>query len=370
MRKEVTSAIIVFAAIGAAVAGAGIYFNSLQPGENVAFQPAVIDDGNGVVKIDKSGFTRAPDLEGISGYINTEPITMMDFDGKVVLVDFWTYTCINCIRTVPYLNAWHEKYSDDGLVILGVHAPEFDFEKEYDNVKAAIEKFEIGYPVVQDNEMTVWKAYRNNYWPHKYLVDHEGYIRYDHIGEGAYAETEEVIQQLLKERAAVLGTEGSVEAETVAPEGAVYVDFREIQTPELYLGYAYGAEIGNAEFLVPGTTTSFSVPEELEQDKVHLQGDWKSNRDNMELVSGAGKVVLDYGARAVNIVAAGDSTLTVKLDNELIQNADAGADVKDAAVNVSEERLYNLVLSPEYDRHIIEIDVEGKGFKLYTFTFG
>jgi thiol-disulfide isomerase/thioredoxin len=142
--------------------------------------------------IDKSQFKKAPEFEKITGHINTKPINLSDHKGKVVLLDFWTYSCINCIRTIPYLVDWNEKYADKGLVTVGVHAPEFEFEKNLDNVRAAVEKFGMKYPVIQDNDKGTWNAYENQYWPQKYVIDYEGYLRYDHIGEGGYAETEKV----------------------------------------------------------------------------------------------------------------------------------------------------------------------------------
>src|SRR3989338_574562 len=147
----------------------------------------------------------APELVGISGFFNTDEFpSISELKGKVVLVDFWTYTCINCIRTLPHLVEWDKKYRDKGLVIIGVHTPEFEFEKEYNNVKAAIEKYCINYPVVQDNGYLTWQAFKNRYWPRKYLIDTDGFIRYDHIGEGGYKETEAKIQELLNERAEIL----------------------------------------------------------------------------------------------------------------------------------------------------------------------
>lgn len=369
MKTETRSAIIVFAAIGIAILGVGVYFSSIQTETDVSFEPAFIDE-SGAVIIDRSKLTRAPDLRGISGYINTEPVTMADLKGKVVVVDFWTYTCINCIRTIPFLNAWYEKYSEHGLVILGVHSPEFEFEKDYNNVRAAVEKFGIKYPAVQDNEMATWNAYRNNYWPHKYIVDHEGYIRFNHIGEGAYEATEYVIQQLLRERNAAYGIASSFTDDTVSPQEAVDVDFTKIQTLELYLGYGFRVDIGNTEIFIPTQTATFSLPDTIAPNKVYLEGVWKSNRDNIELISDNGKVVLDYHARAVNIVATGNSLLTIKLDNESLSDSNKDTDVSDSRVRVSEERMYNLVFGDDYARHIIEIDIEGKGFKLYTFTFG
>jgi thiol-disulfide isomerase/thioredoxin len=150
--------------------------------------------------IDKSQFKKAPEFTGITGFVNTPaPIKLADLKGKVVLVHFWTYTCINCIRTIPHLNDWYQKYSNKGLVIVGVQAPEFSDEKNIDNVKAAVNDFQIKYPVILDNNYVNWNAYGNNYWPRDYLVDNQGYIRYSHIGEGDYAQTEQMIQSLLAE---------------------------------------------------------------------------------------------------------------------------------------------------------------------------
>jgi thiol-disulfide isomerase/thioredoxin len=150
-------------------------------------------------KTDKSEFKKAPEFTEITGYINTKPIKLSDLKGKVVLVHFWTYTCINCIHTIPHLNEWYEKYSQKGLVIVGIQTPEFEFEKNIDSVQKAVKEFEIKYPVIQDNDYGTWNAYGNNYWPRDYLVDKEGYIRYEHIGEGAYNQTENTIQSLITE---------------------------------------------------------------------------------------------------------------------------------------------------------------------------
>jgi thiol-disulfide isomerase/thioredoxin len=150
-------------------------------------------------KTDKSEFKKAPDFSKITGYINTDPVKLGDLNGKVVLVHFWTYTCINCMHTIPYLNKWYENYADKGLVIIGIHTPEFEFEKDTDNVKQAVKDYQIEYPVLQDNNYATWKAYQNKYWPRDYLIDTQGFIRYDHIGEGGYDETEKAIQSLLAE---------------------------------------------------------------------------------------------------------------------------------------------------------------------------
>lgn len=159
-------------------------------------------------KTDKSQFEQAPEFSQATGFMNANSTKLADFKGKVVLIHFWTYTCINCIHTIPFLNEWYQKYADNGFVIVGIHTPEFEFEKNIDNVKKAINEFEIKYPVIQDNNYEIWNAYGNKYWPRDYLIDKEGYIRYNHIGEGGYNQTENMIQSLIQEPQTNLGVNG------------------------------------------------------------------------------------------------------------------------------------------------------------------
>jgi thiol-disulfide isomerase/thioredoxin len=377
MNTDNLSALAVGIGVVALIAGFGVYFNNpdlnkAASGQQENFVPASI--GNGTVQIDKSQFKVAPELAKISGYINTDPVTLADLKGKVVLVDFWTYSCINCIRTIPYLNAWHEKYADDGLVIVGVHTPEFEFEKDYNNVKAAVEKYEIEYPVAQDNDKGTWKEYENRYWPRKYLVDNEGYIRYDHIGEGSYAETEKVIQSLLSERAAYMGANVTFDQSTSSPENAQSVNFGRIDTPELYFGYQFArAPLGNPEGFKPDQTVAYTIAEDatIASNRIYLDGEWKNNADHMELQGESGRIVLSYSAKAINIVAGGSGELQISEDGSGLTGSSRGQDVsEEGAVAVDGQKLYNLAMHEEYGRHQIVIDVSGKGFEIYTFTFG
>jgi thiol-disulfide isomerase/thioredoxin len=377
MNTDNLSALAVGIGVVALIAGFGVYFNSpdlnkAASGQQEHFAPAAIQ--NGTVQIDKSQFKLAPEFAQISSYINTDPITLADLKGKVVLVDFWTYSCINCIRTIPYLNAWYEKYSDDGLVIVGVHTPEFEFEKDFSNVKAAVEKFEIKYPVMQDNDRGTWAAYENRYWPHKYLVDNEGYIRYDHIGEGGYAETEKVIQSLLAERAAYMGVNATIDQSISNPQNAQSVNFGQIATPELYFGYQYArAPLGNPEGFNPDQTVKYSIPENaaITPNRIYLEGQWKNSADHMQLQSEEGRIVLSYSAKAINIVAGGNGTLHVSEDGSSLTAISRGLDVmEDGAAAVDGQKLYNLATHHDYGKHQIVIDVAGKGFEVYTFTFG
>ncbi len=318
----------------------------------------------------------APELAGISAWINSEPLSIADLKGKVVLVDFWTYSCINCIRTLPYLNAWQREYSDDGLVIIGVHAPEFDFEKDLGNVQKAVSKYGVKYAVALDNNHDTWNAFHNSYWPRKYLIDMDGKVRYDHIGEGGYGETEKKIQELLKERASVKKIHATIPDEMASPEDAVGVNFSMIATPELYLGYQFArVNLGNDEGFKPGKSFAYTLPaySDLRSNVVYVGGTWKGNADNLELASNEGRIVLRYTAKDVNIVAGPGgqpALLQVILDGNFISTEGSGSDVDGSKAKVSEQRLYNIVSDSAYATRTVEINVKGKGFKIYTFTFG
>ncbi|HVX03360.1 MAG TPA: thioredoxin family protein [Nitrososphaera sp.] len=412
MNRDNASALAVGVAVVTLIAGFGFYFNNPalndkapgglagtaavtagagSSGNNTTTTALIASSSSTATKphVDKSQFRQAPELAGISNYINSpQPFKLSDLKGKVVLVDFWTYSCINCIRTIPYLNAWYEKYADQGFVIVGVHSPEFDFEKDPANVQAAVEKFGIKYPVVQDNDHATWNAYQNRYWPHKYLIDDQGFIRYDHIGEGGYADTEKVIQSLLQERRADLGqnataaiNNSTTSSTTVNPEGAQSVNFGMINTPELYFGYNYArSNLGNPEGFDPGKVVTYSLPDDknnnndndsIKPNAIYLSGDWLNAPDSMELKSHTGKIVLEYSAKSVNIVAGGTGKLQVSEDGHAVAAADRGADVNsDGTADISGQRLYNLVMHGGYGDHKIVIDVTGEGFKIYTFTFG
>jgi thiol-disulfide isomerase/thioredoxin len=382
MNADNLSALTVGLGVVALIVGFGVYFNSPElnnaaSGQQKSFVPAAIIEDNGTitrVQIDKSQFKLAPELTKITSYVNSEPITLAHLRGKVVLVDFWTYSCINCIRTIPYLNAWHEKYADNGLVIVGVHTPEFEFEKDYNNVRAAVEKFNIRYPIAQDNEKETWKAYENRYWPRKYLIDPEGYVRYDHIGEGAYAETEKVIQSLLAERTEYIGANVTIDQSISNPESSQSVNFDRINTPELYFGHEYSrAPLGNSEGYKPDQVVKYTIPDDTQivHNRIYLDGEWKNNADHMELQSEVGRIVLSYSAKVVNIVAGGKGELNIMEDNSPLGDSLSGRDIsEDGTVKIDGQRLYNVVEHEGYGDHQIAIEVAGKGFQIYTFTFG
>jgi len=321
--------------------------------------------------LDKTFLRTPPKLEGISGYINTSSENIsQDIEGKVVLYDFWTYSCINCIRTLPYLTAWDEKYSDEGLVIVGIHTPEFEFEKEYDNVVFATKKFGIKYPVIQDNDKEIWNDFQNRYWPRKYIADHEGYIRFDHIGEGAYKETEKVIQVLLEERSNALGNILE-KKELVDLNEFTHATFR---TPELYFGFNFAEgrnQLGNEEGFSKNKVVTYELPEKFTQHYFYMGGIWKNNKDGMELISDSGKIVLNFNAKQVNIVAANNAVLKITYDGDYIPLESRGQDVmQDGIVKITEPRLYNIIDSKQEGTHEIVIEVKNAGFEIFTFTFG
>jgi thiol-disulfide isomerase/thioredoxin len=386
VNKDNISALLTGIGVVALIVGFAIYFNN--PGLNKSplgnsNGQVITSDGNSKnsisnvkLSIDKSQFRIAPEFKGITSYINTNGTKLSDLKGKVVLVDFWTYSCINCIRTLPYLVDWNQKYSDKGLVIVGIHSPEFEFEKNIDNVKQAVARFGIKYPVLLDNDHGTWNAYQNNYWPRKYLVDSEGYIRYDHIGEGGYAETENAIRNLLAERSNQQGLETSNLNQTklIVPK-MPSVDLNQIKTPELYFGYQYArSQLGNIEGFNPEKTVNYTIPSSnLDTNVIYLQGLWKNNPDNMELVGPDGKITLVYSAKSVNIVAGGKGQVTVREDGNGVQtnNSSKGNDTDaEGKLSIDGQRLYNIADNTNYGNHHIEIDARGPGFKIYTFTFG
>ena len=369
MNSEIKTGLILGILIAAGLGILGMVFTTLDQEDATS---TTFTEINSLSEIDKSGFKKAPQLVGIADYLNTTPEDLrIQMQDKVVLYDIWTYSCINCIRTLPYITAWDDKYSDQGLLIIGVHSPEFEFEKDSENVKMAIEKHGIEYPVVMDNDMETWKAFENRYWPRKYIADHEGFIRYDHIGEGGYQETEKVIQKLIEERAASLGLQMSSTSDLVDIEEFEHTLFR---TPELYFGYYFAQnrnQLGSEEGFQPGKTVSYSIPEKIDLHKFYPVGDWKNYEDSMELISETGTISLLYNAKEVNIVTENNAELEILLDGKPLPVEYAGSDIsKGSTLTVSEAGLYNIINSETSSSHVLEINVKGKGFQIFTFTFG
>ncbi len=349
----------------ALVGGAIFYLNGLKP----ARMPSPTSKGIGSAL---SGHTPAPDISTPDGFVNVDKISLADLTGKkVVLVDFWTYSCINCQRTLPYLNAWYDKYKDQGLEIIGVHTPEFEFEKEYDNVKKAVERFNINYPVVLDNDFSTWDAYGNRYWPRKYLVDIHGDIVYDHIGEGGYEETEQQIQALLEQRATFLGEKMDIASGEVKPEDAV-TEMLGTRSPEIYFGAGRNDQyIGAGDGGRVGVQTFTAPTMALADDKFYLVGTWDMQPEYAQ-GKDAGHILFRYRAMNVYFVGSSDQPLTVRVlrDGKLLTNDLAGADVRDGVVTIGDERLYHLIKEGEGSEHRLDLEISGPGLKAFTFTFG
>ncbi len=303
---------------------------------------------------------RAPEFTNPGRWFNTAPLSLAGLRGKVVLVDFWTYTCINCLRTLPHVEAWSEKYRRDGLIVVGVHTPEFPFERIASNVDEAISANGITYPVVQDNDYGTWNAYGNQYWPAKYLIDAAGNVRYVHFGEGSYATTERAIRALLAERGSgKLGSETRVRAQ--APSKALL-------TPESYLGLARAERF--VEPPRPGTGT-YRAPANLPTDSLAYDGRW-TLAPEAATAAGDSSLDLGFGARRVFLVLGSpgrDRSARVLLDGRPIPNRLAGDDVADGVLTVSDQRLYSLVDLPRVGRHRLTLQLD-PGISGYAFTFG
>jgi cytochrome c biogenesis protein CcdA/thiol-disulfide isomerase/thioredoxin len=312
----------------------------------------------------------APDFVDTQQWFNTpdgKPLSIADLtngQGRVVLIDFWTYTCINCIRTLPYLEGWDRKYRDQGLTIIGVHSPEFPFEKDAGNVADAISRYGIQYPVVQDNDLGTWDAFGNQYWPAHYLIDANGDVRYAHFGEGAYGETEAAIRSLLAEAGdSNLGGRSK-------PEGDVQVADQALRTPETYLGVARAAGWVNGP--QPGSKDYGPLRiSNLALNQFAYGGAWDIGNEAAKAGAGAA-VGLSFKARRVFLVLGSPGQkrdVQVLLDGKPISSADAGEDVKDGTVTVSNQRLYRLVDLPKAGQHTLELRF-APGIEGYAFTFG
>lgn len=324
-----------------------------------------------------SPYPLAPEIIGIHSWINSEPLTLAKLRGQVVLVDFWTYSCINCLRTLPYLRQWHEKYKDLGLVIVGVHSPEFNFEKNLENVQKAVTDNEVKWPVGLDNDMSTWRNYRNRFWPAKYLVDAEGRIRYTHFGEGKYEETEAKIQELLEEaRAQNIDVELTPEQVQTGGAGGFF------RTRELYAGYAFGNYFGNApQAFGPEKINEFTDQGNHADGKIYLHGNWfngsESVRHAQKTQNKQDFVAIKYLASEVNIVVEAGTQpykVFVELDGKKLEQRFAGADVQfdeegNAFMEVTENRLYNAIKGP-LGVHELKLSSDSDEFELYTFTFG
>ncbi|APG95530.1 cytochrome c biogenesis protein DipZ [Sinorhizobium americanum] len=315
-----------------------------------------------------------PPLDGAVEWLNSKPLTVEELRGKVVLVDFWTYSCINCIRTIPYIRAWAEKYREQGLVVIGVHAPEFAFERRIDNVKQAVTDFNIGYPVAVDNDFAIWRAFGNSYWPAHYLIDAEGRIRHHHFGEGDYAQSERVIQELLAEAAGSRRTgSGLVQPETKGAE--VAADLANLQSGEDYVGYMRAANFASPEAVAADEARDYTVGKPR-LNQWGLAGNWTVGAEQATLNRAGGAISYRFSARDLHLVlgpgASGRKVRFQVMVDGAVPGPDHGSDINPKGNGtVSETRLYQLVRqSGEVRERTFEIRFLDPGVEAFVFTFG
>lgn len=306
----------------------------------------------------------APELVVGGDWINSEPLSLASLRGKVVLVDFWTYSCINCQRTLPYLKQWHDLYRDQGLVVIGVHAPEFAFEQDADNVRKAVTDFGITYPVMQDNDFATWRAYKNQYWPAKYLIDAEGHIRYTHFGEGDYDKTDEAIRSLLEEAGA--------SASAMIPGEQMMDSFMNMsKTAETYFGYKRLGAYASPELIHTDAVRMYSLPALLKQNQFAFFGEWNVMAEYAVPSKGA-HLVYSYSAQDVYLVAGVQDSerpvrVRITIDGEHApETEDVGLD---GVMTISSDRLYHIGHTNP-GAHTIDLEFLEGGSEVYTFTFG
>ena len=328
----------------------------------IASGAAAVQDGESRAS-DLPVIAPAPEFQGTGQWFNTpgdRPLTMAELRGRVVLIDFWTYTCINCIRTQPWLNAMYERYADKGLTIIGVHTPEFPFERDAGNVEDAIERAGIKYPVVQDNDYAIWNSYANQYWPAKYFIDASGQVRFANFGEGDYEQSEEVIRELLADagRRPGAGRTGA---------SGIKVNYATL-TPESYLGTTRADRFENG-IPLPGVR-DFGALKKPRPDWLAFGGRWNLGPD--EAMSEGGKIAVNFNARRVYLVLSSPGrprVARIELDGRPVTAKEAGADLRSGVVTVKGERLYSLIDLPKSGRHLLEVSPEA-GIRGYAFTFG
>ena len=308
-----------------------------------------------------------PQLDGATEWLNSEPLDPAELHGHVVLVNFWTLTCINWLRQEPYVRAWSQAYRDDGLVVIGVHTPEFSFEHEIDLVRQATKEREIDYPVAVDNDYGIWSAFDNHYWPALYFVDAEGIIRDQHFGEGRYEQSERVIQELLGVERELVPVEGlGVEAEA---------DWDNLQTPETYLGYGRGERFASPGGDAPNEARAYELPDRLRSNHWALAGEWTIGRENVVLDQAGGSIAFRFDARDAHLVLSPGAhepiPFRVLIDGEP-PGPSHGVDVDDDGNGVLRDgRLYQLVREHDTVRErTLEITFLEPGAEAYAFTFG
>jgi cytochrome c biogenesis protein CcdA/thiol-disulfide isomerase/thioredoxin len=316
-----------------------------------------------------------PSLAGATGWLNSPPLDAQALRGKVVLVDFWTYSCINCLRAMPYVREWAERYRDHGLVVIGVHAPEFAFERNLANVQRAVKDLKVTYPVAIDNDFAIWRGFNNKYWPAHYFIDAQGRIRAHHFGEGNYAQSEQVIRQLLREAGNTLPGDDAPVA--MALDGvARQADMDNLKSPETYLGHARAENFASPGGQRPDQTADYTVPTTLQHNQWALAGRWTVGNEDARLEAPGGRIAFRFHARDLHLVLAPGEDgrpvrFRVRIDGQP-PGAAAGGDVSaDGGGRVDENRLYQLIRqSGAVQERTFEIEFLDPGVHAYAFTFG
>ncbi len=310
---------------------------------------------------------RAPELKSTGEWFNSSPITLADLQGSVILIDFWTYSCINCIRTLPYLQAWYEAYKDYGFTVIGVHSPEFEFEKVVANVERAVKFYKLTYPVVQDNDMAIWTSFANHYWPAHYLIDKDGRVRREHFGEGAYDKTEMAIRELLLEA-------GKISSKGPLVKDPVHLPVDVDQTPETYLGYERGSNFANVFQFAEDKVVDYTLMDTLEMDTWSLGGKWTIEAMETRAESDDAMLRIRFSAKQVYLVMDGPegATVTMKVDGKSVtKNINGGEDVAEAGrVKIDGARLYKLIDLPVFIKNAVLDITVSKGVTVNAFTFG
>jgi len=330
----------------------------------------------------------APEFKGINGWVNSEPLTMEELHGKVVLIDFWTYTCVNCIRTLPYVKEWNAKYADDGLVIIGVHSPKFEFEKDYSNVLRATQDNDIVWPVAQDNDFDTWDNYSNQFWPAKYLVDKDGTVQYTHFGEGQYDQTEKWIRKLLIDAGADLTDDPLIPFGEQAVDRSFLNNERASVTRELFAGFVL-AEMGeyvrqSDYFKNTGSVVELKSPNDLKSGVIYFDGSWlvwpEHTRHGRNTTGYEDVLSLKYSSRTLNAVLSSDSgepyDVRIKLNGEFLTEKNKGSDVTisssgESFLNVHKPKMYNVIDAPIFSKdNTITMSSNSDDFSIFSFTFG
>ena len=364
-------AAVLTIAVGAPIAPFAEDTKVLQPTTSTGVRVPFL---HGFFNVQTSGQSELASLERANDWFNSPPLTVPALRGKVVLIDFWTYTCINWLRTLPYVRAWHEKYRDQGLVVIGVHAPEFSFEKDSNNVRWAVKDMRVDYPVAVDNDHVIWRAFRNNYWPALYFVDAQGRVRHHHFGEGAYEQSEMIIQELLAEAG-----NGGIDRQSVSVDGRgleAAADWGSLRSGENYVGYERTQDFASPGGAIPDKPGMYQLPARLRLNEWALSGDWTVKKETTALNKADGRIAYRFHARDLHLVMGPKTPGTPVRFRVLIDGQAPGAahgtDVDEHGNGtVTQQRLYQLIrqTKPITDRQF-EIEFLDPDVEAFAFTFG